>query len=220
MTDRATGRARPGLGDSEVIRRLQDIEQLRTLKHRYMRWIDLKMWDELGDALTADAMLGTGTSAFGKPVEINGGKEIVAFLRARLGPAVLTEHTVGQPEISVDGDTAVGIWSQRETILATRHRMIIASSGFAEETYERGVDDRWRISRIAYARGYEAMMSLDDLPSFRLIAMPDAAGDDDEPPLPGLMTLPGVPLTGPWMVNGAVSGNEGQPTAAAADSRR
>jgi hypothetical protein len=227
MIDRVAGtaasNARPGLGSTDMIRRLHDIEEIRQLKHRYMRWVDLKMWEELVDALTPDATLGTGTSAFGKPVEISGGREIVGFLRARLGAVVLTEHTVGQPEISVDGDTAIGVWSQRELILATRHRMIIASSGFAEETYQRGTEDRWRISRISYARSYEAMMSLDDLPSFRLIAQPDPpaqpSDDDGEAAVLGL-TLPGVPLTGSWLVSGNPAKNAGQPTAAAAELGR
>jgi hypothetical protein len=120
-------------------------------------------------------MFGTGTSAFGKPVEISGSAEIVTFFRARLGPAVLTEHSASQPEISVAGDTATGIWSHREMTLATEHRMIIASTGFSDECYERGADARWRIARIRSVRICEVILSLDDLPSFRLIAAHDGS---------------------------------------------
>jgi hypothetical protein len=219
MTDRVAGNAASfagaGLASTDVIRQLRDIEEIRRLKHRYTRCIDLKLWDEVGETFTADATLGTGTSAFGKPVEINGADDIVAFLRARLGTAVLTEHIVSQPEITLDGDSAIGIWSQRETILATRHRMIIASSGFSEETYKRMADGEWRIARIAYARSYEAIMSLDDLPSFKLIAAPDGELSESSAPS-GEGPLPSVPLGGPWLA-GAVGD---QPTAAAADTRR
>jgi SnoaL-like domain len=153
-----------------VIERLHDIEEIRQVKHCYLRCVDLKLWDEIGDTLTENATLSTGTSAFGKLAEITGRPEIVAFFRARLGPAMLTGHSATQPEITVDGDTATGVWSQRETVLATRHRMIIASTGYCEERYERDADARWRIARTGYARSYEVMASLDDLPSFKIIA--------------------------------------------------
>ena len=170
-----------------AIERLRDIEEIRQVKHRYLRCVDLKRWDELGDTLTEDATLDTGTSAFGKLAEITGRPEIIAFFRARLGPAMLTGHTASQPEITVDGDTAAGIWSHHETVLATRHRMVIASTGFCEERYERGADARWRIARTSHVRTYEVMASLDDLPSFKIIAalggdLPENPYDDARPP--------------------------------------
>ena len=170
-----------------AIERLRDIEEIRQVKHRYLRCVDLKLWDELGDTLTEDATLDTGTSAFGKLAEITGRPEIIAFFRARLGPAMLTGHTASQPEITVDGVTAAGIWSHHETVLATRHRMVIASTGFCEERYERGADARWRIARTSYVRTYEVMASLDDLPSFKIIAalggeLPESPHDDTRPP--------------------------------------
>ena len=150
----------------EVAEQLRDIEEVRQVKHRYLRCLDLKLWDEIGDTLTEDAALASGTSAFGQVAEIAGRPQIVAFLRARLGAGTLTCHTASQPEITVAGDTATGIWSYRETVLATRHRMVIAGTGFCEERYERGADASWRIARTRYLRGYEAMASFDDLPSF------------------------------------------------------
>ena len=154
----------------DTVEPLRDIEHIRQVKYRYLRCIDLKLWNELGDTLTENAGLCTGTSAFGKLVEISGRPQIVAFLRAKLGPAVLTGHAASHPEIAVDGDTATGIWSHRETVLATVHRMVIATTGFWEDCYERGADTRWRIARTSYVRSYEVMMSLDDLPSFKIIA--------------------------------------------------
>ena len=170
-----------------AIERLQDIEEIRQVKHRYLRCVDLKLWDELGDTLTGDATLDTGTSAFGRLAEITGRTEIIAFFRARLGPAMLTGHTASQPEITVDGDTAAGVWAHHETVLATRHRMVITSAGFCEERYERGADARWRIARTSYMRTYEVMASLDDLPSFKIIAslggeLPESEYGDAEPP--------------------------------------
>jgi SnoaL-like domain len=151
-----------------VTEQLRDIEEVRLVKHRYLRCVDLKLWDEFGCTLTEDAVLETGTSAFGQVAEIVGRTRIAAFLRAKLGPETLTCHTATQPEITVDGDIATGVWAYRETVLATRHRMVIAGTGFCEERYERGPDASWRIARTRYLRSYEAMASFDDLPSFKI----------------------------------------------------
>jgi hypothetical protein len=156
---------------------LRSIEEIRQVKYRHLRCVDLKLWDEIGDTLTEDAILDYGTTAYGKPVEIVGPPKIIAFFRAKFGPDTLTSHTAGQPEITVNGDTATGIWSLRDTLLATKHHMLIAGAAFYHDHYERGADDRWRIARTGYVRTYEAMMSLDDVPSFKIIAalagMPD-----------------------------------------------
>ena len=149
---------------------LRSLEEIRQVKYRYLRCIDLKRWDELGDTFTQDATLDYGTIAYGKPLEITGRLEIVAFFRAKLGPDTLTAHAAGQPEITVDGDTATGIWSLRDTVLATRHRMLITGAAFDYDRYQRGSDGRWRIAHTGFVRTYEAMISLDDLPSFKITA--------------------------------------------------
>jgi hypothetical protein len=48
--------------------------------------------------------------------------------------------------------------------------VLIKGAAFYEDTYERGEDGKWRISRIGYSRIYETMSSLDDTPSLRFIA--------------------------------------------------
>ncbi len=102
------------------------LESIRRLKHRYLRCVDLKLWDELGDTFTEDATADYGTPVYGSPLKFNGRAEIVAFMRDKLG-------------------------------------------GENEDRYLR-VNDVWRIAHTGYVRNYEAVMSLDDLPSFRLTA--------------------------------------------------
>ncbi len=55
-------------------------------------------------------------------------------------------------------------------MIATEHRVVIAGAAYYRDRYERGGDGPWRIAHTGYARTYEAMMSLDDLPSFRFPA--------------------------------------------------
>jgi hypothetical protein len=168
MMDRVA--SRPGLlAGADVIARLRDTEEIRLVKHHFMRCLDLKLWDEIGGTLTGDAALYIGTSSYGGSAEVRGSEEITVFLRNRFGPLMLTESVAGQPEISVDGDSATGIWAYREKVLATEHRMLVTSTGFVEERYQRGVDGQWRIARISYRRSQEVMVSLDDLPSLQVI---------------------------------------------------
>ena len=144
------------------------LEEIRQVKYRYLRCVDLKLWDDLADTFTADATAEYGTPALGDPIRLAGRDAIVAFLRDKLGPEIITTHFATQPEITVDGNTARGTWSFRDTVIATEYRVVITGAAFYEDRYARGDDGKWRIAHTGYVRTYEAMMSLDDLPSFRI----------------------------------------------------
>jgi hypothetical protein len=144
------------------------IEEIRQVKHCYLRCVDLKLWDDLAEVFTQDATADYGTPALGKPLRLAGRDEIVGFLRKSLGPDIITTHFATQPEISVDGDAATGTWAFQDTVIATEFRVVITGAAFYEDRYARGADGRWRIAHTGYTRTYEATMSLDDLPSFKI----------------------------------------------------
>jgi len=149
---------------------LAALEEIRRLKYRYLRCVDLKLWDEIADVFTADATVDYGTRALGEPIQLRGREEIVAFLRKSLGPGIITVHFASQPEIDVDGVTAAGTWSFEDTVIATEYRVLIKGAAFYEDRYTSGEDGRWRISHTGYVRTYEVMMSLDDVPSLKFTA--------------------------------------------------
>jgi hypothetical protein len=149
---------------------LATIEEIRQVKYRYLRCVDLKLWDELAEVFTPDATVDYGTQVYGKPLKLDGRDAIVGFLRKNLGPSMITVHRAGQPEITVDGEVAEGIWSFEDTVIATEFKVVITGAAYYRDRYERGEDGRWRIAHTGYTRTYEAMMSLDDLPSFRITA--------------------------------------------------
>lgn len=157
------------------------LEAIRQVKYRYLRCVDTKLWDEIGDTFTEDATVDYGTKAYGKPLKMTGRDEIVEFFRTNLGPDILTVHAAGQPEITVEpgGETASGIWSFQDTVIATQFRVAVVGAAFYHDRYRLESDGRWRISHTGYRRTYEAMMSLDDLPSFKLIATLNTDGDAD-----------------------------------------
>jgi len=149
---------------------LVTVEEIRQLKYRYLRYVDQKLWDEMADVFTPGATVDYGTRALGEPLKLAGRDEIIAFFRENLGPAILTVHAAGQPEITVDGETATGSWRFEDTVIATEYRVVIKGAAFYQDRYEREADGRWRIAHTGYVRIYEAMMSLDDLPSFKFTA--------------------------------------------------
>jgi SnoaL-like domain len=149
---------------------LAALEEIRRVKYRYLRCVDLKLWDEIGEVFTPDATANYGTPAMGKPLDLAGRDEIVGFLRKNLGPGITTVHFASQPEIDIDGDAATGTWAFEDTVIATEYRVVIKGAAFYEDRYARGEDGRWRIAHTGYVRTYESTMSLDDLPSLRFTA--------------------------------------------------
>jgi hypothetical protein len=146
------------------------LEEIKRLKYRYLRCVDTKNWDELADTFAPDATADYGTPAVGHRLSFTSRDAIVGYFRKNLGPGVITVHFASQPEIDIDGDTATGMWCFEDTVIATEYRVVIAGAAFYEDRYTRGADGRWRIQHTGYERTYEATMSLDDLPSFRLTA--------------------------------------------------
>jgi hypothetical protein len=149
---------------------LVSMEEIRQLKYRYFRTLDLKLWDEFGDCLAGDIVARYGTQAMDKPLHYDNRADVVTFMSENLGPGVITVHVASHPEITVDGDTATGSWAFEDTVIVPDFKMLIRGGGYYEDDYRKDDDGRWRIAGTKYERVYEAMTSLDDTPSFRLIA--------------------------------------------------
>jgi hypothetical protein len=146
------------------------VEEIKRLKYRYFRTLDLKLWDEFADCLTEDVQARYGTQAMGEPLHFDSRTDVVAYLSKNLGPEVITIHIVNHPEIDVDGATATGSWAFEDTVIVPAFRVMIRGGGYYVDDYRRDADGSWRISGTKYERIYEAMTSLDDTPSFKLIA--------------------------------------------------
>jgi hypothetical protein len=146
------------------------LEEIRRLKYRYLRCLDLKRWDEFALTLAVDATADYGTPVYGERLKLAGRDEIVAFMSRRLGPEIITVHVAGQPEIDIDGERATGTWALQDTVIATGRQVVIMGAAFYEDRYRRDDDGVWRISHTGYDRTYEAMCTQADLPGFRLTA--------------------------------------------------
>ncbi len=149
---------------------LVSIEEIKQLKYRYFRTLDLKRWNEFGDCLSEDIKARYGTRAMKEPLHYDTREDVVGFMSKNVGPALITTHVASHPEIVVDGDTARGSWAFEDTVIVIEYQVQIRGSGYYHDEYRRDADGKWRISATEYERIYEASTSLRDLPSFTLIA--------------------------------------------------
>ena len=149
---------------------LTAIEEIRQLKYRYFRSLDLKQWDDFGDCLAEDVVARYGTQAMGEPLHFDNRADVVAYMAENLGPGVITVHIANHPEIRVEGDTATGSWGFEDTVIVPDFKVQVRGGGYYRDTYRKDADGWWRIASTGYERIFEAMTSLEDTPSFKLIA--------------------------------------------------
>jgi SnoaL-like domain len=150
------------------------LEDLRRLKYRYLRTLDLKQWDDFAGTLTPDVQ-----ASYGDRLSFEGRDAVVEYMRASLPASIITVHQCHHPELEVDGDTATGTWYLSDKVLVLEHRLMLTGAAFYADTYRRGADGAWRISRTEYVRSYEAMEKLDE--SWKLTASRWADAATEQP---------------------------------------
>ncbi len=146
---------------------LMALEEIKRLKYRYLRCLDQKRWDEIGECFTADA-----TAAYsGGRYAFDGRDAIVDFLRRAMGAETfLSSHRVHHPEIDFrSADEATGVWALEDVVIETRWQITIRGAAFYTDDYVRH-DGRWRIRHTGYKRSYEEIQSRVGVPGLRLTA--------------------------------------------------
>ncbi|MGY0498481.1 nuclear transport factor 2 family protein [Nocardia sp. FBN12] len=146
------------------------VEEIKRLKYRYFRTLDLKQWDEFGDCLAEDIQARYGTQAMKEPLHYDSRDDVVTFMSENLGPGIITVHIANHPEIDVDGTVARGSWAFEDTVIVPDYGMRIQGGGYYFDEYRRDSDGKWRIASTGYERIYEERTSLKDTPSFTLLA--------------------------------------------------
>ena len=138
------------------------VEEIKQLKYRYLRTLDLKRWDDFAAVFVPEV-----TADYGEGLAFGSRDELVAFMRDSLGQRMVTLHQCHHPEIDVDGDRATGVWYLEDKVLMPDHRLLLEGAAFYEDRYVR-TGEGWRIEHTGYRRTYEATMSMDDVPSYAL----------------------------------------------------
>jgi hypothetical protein len=132
--------------------RLEDIEAIKRLKYKYMRCIDCKLWDEVGDLFTDDARVAYS----GGKYSYEGRDAIVKFLSESMSaPSFHSSHRVHHPEIDFTGeDTATGIWALEDVVIETKLGFSLRGAAFYHDEYVREAGS-WKIRVTGYTRTYE-----------------------------------------------------------------
>ncbi|HEY4545861.1 MAG TPA: nuclear transport factor 2 family protein [Pedomonas sp.] len=143
---------------------LEEIEQIKQLKHRYCRFLDTANAAGLETVLTEDIEIDYlgGTYHF----KAQGRDEVIAILKAAFHEDFVGSHTVNQPEITIlSADSAEGRWTLTDYAVDLRTGYETSGACLYRDRYAK-VDGEWRIARSSYRRLYERVTKLDVLPNF------------------------------------------------------
>ena len=133
---------------------LRDIEEIKNLKARYLRYVDIKDWTAWDTVFTPDAQIEMGGA-------IRTRDEFVSLTSAWLEGSV-TAHTGHMPEIKVTGpDTATGVWAMDDLVIFPNPEgpdVGFHGYGHYHEEYWK-LDGEWRIHNLRLTR-----LHLDPMP--------------------------------------------------------
>ena len=128
------------------VKSLKQVEQIKKLKARYFRSVDMKLWEKLADVFTEDATVQFATKANNV---WQGRQQIVREISTALANATSIHHG-HMPEIELTSEiTATGIWAMSDYVLFAGRTL--RGCGHYEEDYvkEKGT---WKIKRLRLIR--------------------------------------------------------------------
>jgi hypothetical protein len=150
------------------IRRLEDLEAIQRLKHRYWRCLDLKLWDDLAGCFTDDATADYGEGRY----RFAGAEAILGFLRGALGEASgsVTVHHGHHPEIELTGaTTARGTWALYNYLFNVAQKRSVRIGAYYDDRYVK-LAGGWKIAHTGYTYIFREEWNRDDTPSLTLVA--------------------------------------------------
>lgn len=151
------------------IQRLEDLEAIRSLKYRYLRALDTKAWDELGETLADDATTEYSDGEY----RFQGRDEILRFLKAT--PLAQPDGFIGvhhctQPEIEItSAGRARGVWALYNYLIHKSAEQGLRLCAFYHDEYVK-IAGEWKIQSTGYRRVFEETWSRKDTPTLRLTA--------------------------------------------------
>jgi hypothetical protein len=152
----------------DKVDKLLAIEEIKNLKARYFRLMDAKLWDELSDVFTMDAILDVRASRAVKPAEVDTtdaaaaeeagylvGHTVIMNTMRTVGGAMISVHHGHMPEIQIESDDeATAIWAMEDLVewpKEDRYAGSVHGYGWYHDTYVR-VTGAWRIKRSVIVR--------------------------------------------------------------------
>jgi hypothetical protein len=151
------------------IQALEDLEAIKRLKYRYLRALDTKAWEELGDTLTEDATTEYSDGEY----RFQGRAAIVQFLKGTplaQPDGFIGVHQCSQPEIEfTTPTTARAVWALYNYLIHKSAGQGLRLCAFYHDEYVKQ-DGAWKIRATGYRRVFEETWNRSDTPSLRLTA--------------------------------------------------
>jgi ketosteroid isomerase-like protein len=144
-----------------MTKQLEDTLAISALIARYPQIVDERDFDRLDEIFTADARI--DFSAFGGPADTPAG--IKKFLRDSLGAFARTQHMMGLPDITIDGDRARSRTSCTNPMVVDKgdgSREVWLIGLWYDDEFERTADG-WRFTARKQERCY-SVVGLPDTP--------------------------------------------------------
>lgn len=138
---------------------LEAIELIKQLKSRYFRGIDTANMEALAQCMAPDV----SAHFFGGSYEIKveGFDEVMGFLKQSFHADAAASHFGHTPEITVDGDTATGLWYLYDIFYDLAREVKTSGSAVYEDTYIK-TQDGWKIKTTGYKRIWERVEPFKD----------------------------------------------------------
>ncbi|GGC18931.1 bile-acid 7-alpha-dehydratase [Novosphingobium marinum] len=134
------------------------IEEIKKLKARYFRFMDLHDWDGLAEVFAQDCVFDPHGALEEEPDKtglepIRGREAAVDHIRSGISP-IKSAHFGHMPEIEILSDTeATGIWSLLDILRPPGGEPFVLFRGYGHyhETYSKA-DGTWRIASLRITR--------------------------------------------------------------------
>jgi hypothetical protein len=141
-----------------TLQQLSDLEDIRTLKHRYFRGIDTADMALLGTLFTDDLVVDYRGGTY--RVQLSGREDMLEFLANSFHSSAVAMHHGHMPEITLTGeDSAEGIWYLEDIFINLDSRTHTIGSAIYRDRYRRE-DGAWKIARTEYDRVFEMIRPL------------------------------------------------------------
>lgn len=141
-----------------TVQQLSDLEDIRTLKHRYFRGIDTADLALLGTLFTEDLTVDYRGGTY--RVRLAGRDNMLEFLANSFHSGAVAMHHGHMPEITLTGENdAEGIWYLEDIFIDVERSSHTIGSAIYRDVYRRE-DGVWKIARTEYDRVFEMIRPL------------------------------------------------------------
>ena len=149
---------------------IEDVDAIKKLKAKYLRCLDLKLWDEIADCFAEDAT----TDYTDGEHQLQGRDHIVRFLKKGLGRAhFFGFHQCHHPEIDITSETtATGIWSLHYYMINSQEDRSYQCGAFYYDEYVK-VAGQWKMKSTGYRRIFEENWDRDATKGLQLAMVRD-----------------------------------------------